>query len=124
MKVPAEISAPCTGPARCRLMIQPMGRPKTALVTAFDALDPADWDVADLAAALGPDPDAAFALVRDRIGLDAYAGSLRGAEGTLSARGGNAVDRALLLQALLAARLRSRARIGSRPCAQRRNIGR
>ena len=78
-------------------------RSRARPVAAFDALDPADWDVADLAATLGADPEAAFALVRDRIGFDAYAGSLRGAEGTLTRRAGNAVDRALLLQALLAA---------------------
>lgn len=65
-------------------------------------LVPEDWDLTALAATLD-DQDEAFALVRDRIGFDAYRGQLRGAQGTLSARAGNAVDRALLLRALLAA---------------------
>jgi hypothetical protein len=61
-----------------------------------------EWEVAALAASLGNDPAAAFAFVRDAIGFDPYAGVLRGAEGTLAARAGNAWDRALLLRALLA----------------------
>ncbi|MFN8518286.1 MAG: transglutaminase domain-containing protein [Chloroflexota bacterium] len=64
------------------------------------ALAPEDWELAALAATL-PDADAAFALVRDSIGFDAYRGLLRGAQGTLSARAGNAFDRAALLKALL-----------------------
>ena len=60
------------------------------------------YSVDSLAAALDG-PDAAFAFVRDSVGLDPYAGSLRGAAGALAARAGNATDRALLLQALLRA---------------------
>ena len=51
--------------------------------------------------ALSFDPDQAYEFVRDRIGFDPYEGVLRGAEGTLAARAGNALDRALLLAALL-----------------------
>jgi hypothetical protein len=65
------------------------------------ALPSEDWEVLGLAPALGEEPTAAFELVRDRIGFDPYPGVLRGAEGTLTARAGNAFDRALLLQALL-----------------------
>jgi transglutaminase-like putative cysteine protease len=61
------------------------------------------WEVPALAATLA-DTDAAFALVRDGIRFDAYRGSLRGGQGTLSARAGNAFDRASLLKALLDAR--------------------
>ena len=64
-------------------------------------LPAADWDVDALAAALSFDPDQAYEFVRDRIGFDPYEGVLRGAEGTLAARAGNALDRALLLAALL-----------------------
>ena len=64
------------------------------------ALSPQDWDVDALAATIH-DPVAAFELVRDAIGFDAYPGVLRGAHGTLAARAGNAYDRALLLKALL-----------------------
>ena len=62
-----------------------------------------DWDIEELAASLGPDPEAAFAFVRDHVAFDPYPGVLRGAHGTLVARAGNAWDRALLLQALLEA---------------------
>ena len=47
---------------------------------AVAELPPADWDVTALAATL-PDPDAAFRLLRDSIGFDAYRGLLRGARG-------------------------------------------
>ncbi len=65
------------------------------------ALPAESWEVAALAERLGSDPTAAFELVRDSIRFDAYPGVLRGAEGTLTARAGNAFDRALLLKALL-----------------------
>jgi transglutaminase-like putative cysteine protease len=71
-----------------------------AASAAVDALPAEDWDVAELAKTL-PDTDAAFALVRDSIRFDGYPGVLRGAGGTLSARAGNALDRASLLKALL-----------------------
>jgi hypothetical protein len=66
-----------------------------------DASDPALANLDLLAERLAYDPVAAFELVRDSIGYDPYAGTLRGALGTLVARAGNDVDRALLLQALL-----------------------
>jgi transglutaminase-like putative cysteine protease len=50
------------------------------------------------------DIDAAFAFVRDRIATEAYAGAMRGAAGTLQARGGSPADKALLLAALLGAK--------------------
>lgn len=60
-----------------------------------------DYDLATLVAQLGNDPARAFAWVRDNIGIQPYAGMLRGAEGTLAARAGNSLDRALLLRELL-----------------------
>lgn len=59
------------------------------------------WDLEALADSFDGDPARAFAFVRDSIGLDSYRGSLRGAEGTLAARAGNDVDRAMLLKSLL-----------------------
>jgi len=46
--------------------------------------------------------DAAFAYLRDRIGFESYDGILRGAATTFHTRAGNALDRALLLEAILA----------------------
>jgi len=63
---------------------------------------PADeYDVAAAAKTIGKDIDKTFAFVRDNLAFDPYAGSLRGATGALTARAGNAVDRSLLLAALL-----------------------
>ncbi len=57
-------------------------------------------DIAALAQSL-PTPDAAFVYVRDHIALEPYPGVMKGAAGTLESRGGNAIDRALLLAAIL-----------------------
>ena len=61
----------------------------------------AAWSIQALADSFQGDPARAFAFMRDSIGFDVYPGVLRGAEGTLAARAGNAYDRALLLKALL-----------------------
>ncbi len=55
------------------------------------------------AAALGHDPGALFAFVRDQISFEVYPGYLRGARGALWTRGANSLDRAALLAALLRA---------------------
>ncbi len=70
---------------------------------AYDSMPEADWVIDALAQQLDYDPSRAFAFVRDSIGFDPFAGVLRGAAGTLAARAGNSVDRALLLAALLGA---------------------
>ena len=62
---------------------------------------PTDTDVAALAHSLSG-PQAAFEYVRDNIALEPYPGVLKGAVATLVTRGGNDVDRALLLAAILA----------------------
>jgi hypothetical protein len=64
-------------------------------------IDRAAFDVKARAAALGSDPQASFRFVRDQITTEPYPGVLRGATGTLSARSGNDLDKALLLGRLL-----------------------
>lgn len=54
-------------------------------------------------ARLPADPDAAFRFVQRSIRYVPYAGSVRGAAGTLESGAGNALDQALLLQSLLRA---------------------
>ncbi len=60
-------------------------------------------DVRSAAARLGFDRAKISAFVRDAIAFEPYGGILRDAPGTLLARRGNALDRALLLAALLEA---------------------
>jgi hypothetical protein len=70
--------------------------------------------IEDVAARLGYERDALIAFVRDEIRYEAYAGILRGANGTLRARAGNSADQAALLGALLdAAQISHRFAIGS-----------
>ena len=60
------------------------------------------YDTNALARSLGPGVEPAFGFVRDRIRYEAYSGVLRGADGTLAAKAGNAFDRSMLLAAILA----------------------
>jgi transglutaminase-like putative cysteine protease/uncharacterized membrane protein len=63
----------------------------------------ADPYVVEQAGRLGGDAVAAFEYVRDGVGFESYAGSLRGARGALWSAAGNAADQASLLIALLRA---------------------
>jgi transglutaminase-like putative cysteine protease len=73
----------------------------------------ADWELSAKAEELAGGIEPAFAFVRDRIGYDAYAGVLRGADGAYATRAGNAADRALMLARLLEAKgVRTRFAIG------------
>ncbi len=66
-----------------------------------DGLPRAEFDPKALAKELGGDLEKSTSFVRDAIGHESYRGFLKGAQGTLVSRRGNAADRALLLAALL-----------------------
>ena len=77
---------------------------RSSALAGLDALS-ADPSIEVLAGSLDYDTEAIFRFVSDQIRYEPYAGVLRGASGTLSARAGNAADQALLLGALLDAAL-------------------
>ena len=60
-----------------------------------------DWDLDALAATFNGNAAAAYDWVKANTRYEPYAGVLRGANGTLSARAGNSADRARLLAGLL-----------------------
>ncbi|MBI5368140.1 MAG: hypothetical protein HZA54_13975, partial [Planctomycetes bacterium] len=64
-------------------------------------IDRSAYDVEARAALLADGLEPAFAFVRDETIIEGYPGLLRGAAGTLRARAGNSLDRALLLGRLL-----------------------
>lgn len=65
------------------------------------AIDRTQFDITELAVALDLEPDRLAQFVADSIFFEQYPGVLRGPEGTLLSRSGNALDQALLLGALL-----------------------
>lgn len=67
-----------------------------------DAIDRRVFDVDALSFDLAfEDPQTIAAFVRDTIAFEQYSGLLRGAEGTLMSRAGNALDQSVLLAVLL-----------------------
>lgn len=72
-----------------------------ASAARVESMPTAQWSLAALMDSFEGDPQRAFEFVRDSIAFDVYPGVLRGAEGTLAARAGNAWDRAVLLRTLL-----------------------
>jgi hypothetical protein len=67
------------------------------------AIDLSHITVDRFAKAIGNDPEALFAFVRDEVSFEPYVGCLRGARGTLMAQAGNSLDRALLVSGLFKA---------------------
>jgi hypothetical protein len=80
--------------------------PLDELMARFEALAPKipeeRYNAEAQARTLGPGVEPIFRFVRDRIRYEAYSGVLRGANGALAARAGNAFDRSLLLAKMLA----------------------
>lgn len=64
-------------------------------------VDRTQFDVSDLGFALGGDADAIVNFVRSEIAFEQYPGYLRGAQGALMSRAGNALDQSVLLQRLM-----------------------
>jgi hypothetical protein len=64
-------------------------------------IDRTQFDVAALQQRIGPDAKALIDFVQKEIAFEQYPGMLRGADGTLMSRAGNALDQALLASALL-----------------------
>ncbi|MGI8483169.1 MAG: hypothetical protein ACR2OU_02770, partial [Thermomicrobiales bacterium] len=72
--------------------------PAVPIPTQTQAFGPT---IASKAAELGYDADRIFRFVADEVRYEAYAGALRGANGTLWGLAGNSVDKSILLAALL-----------------------
>ncbi len=104
LALPTTASAP-TGEVRDAPLSRPdvvdVGAIVDAALAQADRLPPTTWEVDALALELAFDLPAMHAFVRDHVAFDAYPGVLRGAQGTLAARAGNAWDQALLLHALI-----------------------
>lgn len=65
------------------------------------ALNRAEFDTEALIESLDYDPESLIEFVREEIRFEPYEGLLRGAQGTLMGRAGNALDQSLLLAVLL-----------------------
>ena len=64
-------------------------------------LDHTQFDIAELGYTLDGDAEKIINFVQTEIGFEQYPGLLRGAQGTLLSRAGNALDQSVLLERLL-----------------------
>ncbi len=105
--IPAFAAQASTAPTQAELtavqaQLQQTQADIDAVNHLLDSIPPELTDVAALARSFHS-PEAAFAFVRDQIAYEPYRGVQKGAWGTLATRGGNDLDKALLLAALLRA---------------------
>lgn len=80
--------------------VEALGGRLTRLQAYLDGFPKALTDVEALGQTLST-PQAAFEFVRDQVALEPYPGIMKGVRATLITRGGNSLERALLLAALL-----------------------
>lgn len=95
---PPTAQSPGAGKARA---LARLDRAMTALAEAKARIDRSTFDLNALLARLDASPDAIIDFVTTAIAFEQYPGSLRGAQGTLMSRAGNALDQAVLLATLL-----------------------
>lgn len=88
-------------PASAEEALERLNHYVAALQQVGGGFPQSDFDARAMANQLGDDPNTLFAFVRDGIHYEPYRGILRGANGTLMNRAGNAADKSLLLAALL-----------------------
>ena len=100
----ASTPAPATDALKCRGISPQLDRYFARIAATGEAIPATDYDAGARAGLLDANAETLFAFVRDRVATEAYAGSMRGANGTLAAHGGSPADKAVLLAALLAAK--------------------
>jgi transglutaminase-like putative cysteine protease len=97
-------ATPAPAAKKCTAISPQLDRYFARIAATGEAIPATDYDAGARAAVLDANAETIFAFVRDRVATEAYAGAMRGANGTLAAHGGSPADKALLLAALLSAK--------------------
>jgi transglutaminase-like putative cysteine protease len=101
-KGPSAVTAPRASNVPASVDVDhPLTALKNAEMNLKASIDYSRIDVRARLAKIGQDPRAIAAFVQNETRYEAYSGALRGPRGTLLARAGNAIDRALLLSTML-----------------------
>ncbi|MFO7544880.1 MAG: hypothetical protein R6W77_05235 [Trueperaceae bacterium] len=99
---PFALAQPGPAGASAAANADPIVRQKDVLRDVLAELDPTTFDVDALSLELAfAEPEDIVAYVAGEIAFESYAGLLRGPQGTLVARAGNALDQSVLLARLL-----------------------
>jgi hypothetical protein len=101
-----DASTPTPAPAakKCAGISPQLDRYFARITASGEAIPATGYDAGARAGVLDANAETIFAFVRDQVATEAYAGAMRGANGTLAAHGGSPADKALLLAALLSAK--------------------